>query len=116
MTNYEVGDVIIKDITLSNKNTKAQINPSDQIKSIDISNNVKGNTLPGIIAFLYYSGSLLFLFVAIAILCFFASTVEFISFMISKKYMFFSSINISTSLNIWGKNIWCHSCVFLSIS
>jgi hypothetical protein len=63
-----------------------------EIKSIDISNNVKGNTLPGIIAFLYYSGSLLFLFVVIAILCFFASTVEFISFMISKKNMFFSSL------------------------
>jgi hypothetical protein len=63
-----------------------------EIKSIDIYNNVKGNTLPGIIAFLYYSGSLLFLFVAITILCFFASTVEFISFMISKNNMFFSSL------------------------
>ena len=34
MTDYEVGDTIIKDITLSNKNTKAQINPSDQILSL----------------------------------------------------------------------------------
>lgn len=63
-----------------------------EIKSFDIYHNVKGNTLPGIIAFLYYSGSLLFLFVSISSLCLFASTVEFISFMISKKNMFFSSI------------------------
>lgn len=36
MTNYEVGDVTIKDITLSNKNTGAEINPADQISAIDI--------------------------------------------------------------------------------
>jgi len=36
MTNYEFGDVTIKDITLSNKNTGAEINPSYQISSIDI--------------------------------------------------------------------------------
>jgi hypothetical protein len=57
-----------------------------------ITPNIKGNILPGMIAFLYYSGSLLFLFVSVAILCLFASTVEFISFMISKKNMFFSSL------------------------
>jgi hypothetical protein len=54
--------------------------------------NVKGNILPGMIAFLYYSGSLLFLFLLIVTLCLVASTVEFISFMISKKNMFFSSL------------------------
>jgi hypothetical protein len=54
--------------------------------------NIKGNTLPGLIAFLYYSGSLLFLFLSIVILCLFASTIEFLSFMISKKNMFFSSL------------------------
>jgi hypothetical protein len=54
--------------------------------------NIKGNILPGMIAFLYYSGSLLFLFVSILTLCLVASTVEFISFMISKKNMFFSSL------------------------
>ena len=63
-----------------------------EIKSINIYNNVKGNTLPGMIAFLYYSGSLLFLFASIASLCLVASTVEFISFVISKKNMFFSSL------------------------
>ena len=64
----------------------------NEVKSINISNNVKGNTLPGMIAFLYYSGSLLFLFASIASLCLVASTVEFISFIISKKNMFFSSL------------------------
>jgi hypothetical protein len=64
----------------------------NEVKSINISNNVKGNTLPGMIAFLYYSGSLLFLFASIASLCLIASTVEFISFMICKKNMFFSSL------------------------
>jgi hypothetical protein len=54
--------------------------------------NIKGNILPGMIAFLYYPGSLLFLFVSIVSLCLFASTIEFISFMISKKNMFFSSL------------------------
>ena len=54
--------------------------------------NIKGNILPGMVAFLYYSGSLLFLFISIVILCLVASTVEFISFMISKKNMFFSSL------------------------
>ena len=44
------------------------------------------------IAFLYYPGSLFFLFVSIVSLCLFASTIEFISFMISKKNMFFSSL------------------------
>ena len=64
----------------------------NEVKSINISNNVKGNTLPGIIAFLYYSGSLIFLFVSIVVVCLFASIVEFISFTISKNNMFFSSL------------------------
>ena len=57
-----------------------------------VTHNIKGNILPGMVAFLYYSGSLLFLFISIVILCLVASTVEFISFMISKKNMFFSSL------------------------
>lgn len=36
MKNYETGDVVIKEIVLRNKNTQAEINPSDQIQSIDI--------------------------------------------------------------------------------
>lgn len=45
MTQYEVGDVIIKDITLSNKNTGGRINPSDQISSIDIYEDFNSPTL-----------------------------------------------------------------------
>ena len=62
------------------------------LKNTVVTHNIKGNILPGMIAFLYYSGSLLFLFVSIVTLCLVASTVEFISFMISKKNMFFSSL------------------------
>ena len=62
------------------------------LTNTDVIHNLKGNILPGMVAFLYYSGSLLFLFVSVAILCLFASTFEFISFMISKKNMFFSSL------------------------
>jgi hypothetical protein len=51
MTNYEVGDVIIKSITLSNKNTKANINPSDQIYSIDIFEDFNSPTLYAEITF-----------------------------------------------------------------
>ena len=64
----------------------------NEVKSINISDNVKGNTLPGIIAFLYYSGSLIFLLISIVVVCLFASIVEFISFTISKNNMFFSSL------------------------
>lgn len=45
MTNYEFGDVTIKDITLSNKNTGAEINPSYQISSIDIYEDFNSPTL-----------------------------------------------------------------------
>jgi hypothetical protein len=62
------------------------------LTSTEVTYNIKGNILPGMIAFLYYSGSLLFLFVSIVTLCLVAATVEFISFMISKKNMFFSSL------------------------
>ena len=51
MTNYEVGDVTIKDITLSNKNTKALINPSDQITAIDIYEDFNSPTLYAEITF-----------------------------------------------------------------
>lgn len=51
MTNYEVGDVIIKSITLSNKNTKAGINPSNQIYSIDIFEDFNSPTLYAEITF-----------------------------------------------------------------
>lgn len=61
-------------------------------KSINLIKNIKGNTLPGIIAFLYYSGSLIFIFLIIIGLCLLASLIEFLSFLASKQNMIFSSI------------------------
>ena len=54
--------------------------------------NVKGNTLPGIIAFIYYSGSYIFLFLAIFTLCFLASLLEYIAFKISGRNLIFASL------------------------
>ena len=51
MINYEIGDVSIKDITLKNKNTQAFINPSDQIVSIDIYEDLNSPTLYAEISF-----------------------------------------------------------------
>ncbi len=54
--------------------------------------NVKGNTLTGIIAFLFYSGSFTFLFFGMLFLNFFATLLELISFHISKYNLIFASI------------------------
>ena len=45
----------------------------EQQVTIDIYENVKGNTLTGIIAFLFYPGSFLFLISGMIILTFFAN-------------------------------------------
>ncbi|MDB9937508.1 hypothetical protein OAD13_05600, partial [Candidatus Pelagibacter sp.] len=57
-----------------------------------INENAKGNTLPGIIAFLFYSGSLTFLFIGMIILIIFANIIEFISFKASGKNLIFCSL------------------------
>ena len=54
--------------------------------------NVKGNTLPGIVAFSYYSGSYFILFLIIFFLCLLASCLEFISFKVSSKNLIFSAL------------------------
>lgn len=54
--------------------------------------NVKGNTLPGIVAFFYYSGSYLILFIIIFFICILASYIEFISFKLSSKNLIFSAL------------------------
>ena len=59
---------------------------------IEIYENAKGNTLPGIIAFLFYSGSLIFLFIGMMILIIFANILEFISFKASGKNLIFCSL------------------------
>ena len=60
--------------------------------TIDIYENVKGNTLTGIIAFLFYSGSFLFLISGMIILTFFANFIEYISFKFSEKNIVFSCL------------------------
>ena len=54
--------------------------------------NVKGNTLPGIIAFLYYSGSSFFLFFGFFVLTILASSIEYFSFKMSGRNLIFSSL------------------------
>ena len=60
--------------------------------SDDLYENVKGNTLPGILAYLYYSGSLLMLFTGIFILSIIASYLEFVSLKLSSYNLIFSSL------------------------
>ena len=60
--------------------------------TINLYENVKGNTLTGIIAFLFYSGSLIFLFIGMLILMVLANIIEFISFKVSGKNLIFCSL------------------------
>ena len=60
--------------------------------SNELYENVKGNTLPGILAFLYYSGSYFILFIGIFILSIIASSIEFLSFKLSSNNLIFSSL------------------------
>lgn len=54
--------------------------------------NVKGNTLPGIIAFSFYSGSYFFLFFIIFIITIIASYIEYLAFLLSSKNLIFSAL------------------------
>ena len=60
--------------------------------SKDIYKNVKGNTLPGIIAFMYYSGSYYILFISIFLITIFSSLLEFVAFKLSSQNLIFSSL------------------------
>ena len=53
---------------------------------------IKGNTLPGFIAFFYYSGSLIFLFFSIFFLCIILSFLEVLSFIYSKYNFLFAAL------------------------
>lgn len=53
---------------------------------------VKGNTLPGVIAFIYYYGSYKFLFLSILLLSLFASFIEFAAFKASSNNLIFSAL------------------------
>jgi hypothetical protein len=53
---------------------------------------VKGNTLMGIIAFMFYSGSYIFLFFSIIAVCLFGSLIEIITYKISSKNIILASL------------------------
>jgi hypothetical protein len=53
---------------------------------------IQGNTLPGLIAFLFYSGSLIFLFFSMMLISFFAFVLEFISFELLSRNLLFTAI------------------------
>ena len=57
-----------------------------------INNNVKGNTLTGIVAFLFYSGSLLILFFLMILICLFACFIEYLAFKLSGKNLIFAAL------------------------
>ena len=61
-------------------------------QSDQLSENIKANTLPGIIAFLYYSGSYYFLLISMFIICIIASLIEYLAFRLSCKNLIFSAL------------------------
>ncbi len=69
---------------------KFNVNNSEKNKKLY--KNVKGNTLPGIIAFLYYSGSFLFLFICIILITMISSLIEYLAYRCSSKNLIFSSL------------------------
>ncbi len=66
------------------------------IEGINTSNqmykNVQGNTLPGIVAFFFYSGSYYILFLLIFLVSIISSYFEYISFKLSSKNLIFSAL------------------------
>jgi len=60
--------------------------------SANLYKNVKGNTLPGIIAFSYYSGSYIVLFLIIFFISILSSYIELAAFKFSSKNMIFSAL------------------------
>ncbi len=57
-----------------------------------IKTNFKGNTLPGILAYLYYTGSIYFLFFGMFTLCLIASLFELLAYKFSYQNMIFSGL------------------------
>jgi len=57
-----------------------------------IYSNVKGNTLPGIIAFLFYGGSYLLIFLIMFFITIAASLFEYLSFKLSNNNLIFSAL------------------------
>ena len=80
----------------ASKNTPTFYELTFGLEESEISNelyeNVKGNTLPGIIAFSYYSGSYFILFFTIFLITIISSYIEFFSFKLSSNNLIFSSL------------------------
>jgi hypothetical protein len=65
------------------------------LKPFNINNSatfIKGNTLPGLIAYLFFSGSFIFLFLSMMLISFLAFIFEFISFRLLSHNLIFSAI------------------------
>jgi hypothetical protein len=93
--NLELLKDSLKEQFKKNKNsfyeeTFSVTNQYNSKKSVD--NFVKGVTLPGIVAFLFYSGSFIFLFVSLFCLIFISSFIEYLSFKITNFNMIFSAL------------------------
>ena len=77
-----------KSISFYEKNFK--IYPIDKYSKID--NSKKGNTLPGLLSFLFYPGSYIFLFFSIILFSFFASLLEFLMYKSTNKNLIASGL------------------------
>ncbi len=79
-------------------NTPTFYESNFNLDSVNMSNatnkykHVKGNTLPGIFAYLYYSGSNYFLFLSVFAIVLFGSYIEYVSFKLSSKNIIFSAL------------------------
>lgn len=60
--------------------------------NVKTNKNVKGNTLPGFIAFLFYPGSYIFLFFSVALFCLLATIFEFLSYRAFGRNLIASSL------------------------
>ena len=76
-----------KSISFYEENFK--IKPLDHYKNND---SIKGNTLPGLMAFLFYSGSYLFLFFSIILFSFFATLLEYLIYKSTNKNLIASGL------------------------
>ena len=76
------------------------LNEHHNNKSIN-PNLIKGVILPGIIAFLFYSGSFIFLFVSLFFLTFISSFIEYLSFKFTNFNMIFSALIGQTIAYRW---------------
>ena len=71
---------------------ESKFNIKTPVNEDKIYEKTKGNTLPGIIAFFYYSGSYILLFIFIFFCCLIASFLEYFAFKLSNKNLIFSSL------------------------